>query len=156
VTARYFDQNIANMRAGLARGFSVPHAVLDGRAIASIAMVAQVRDPEQSGFYEPFQEDAGIDLWQPNRRDCARPVPKAIRERLIPAYARLLVFFREEYVPKARANARCRAVARRRRLLPPADPRIHHARSRSRTDPPDLVCRKSRASRARWTRSSTR
>ena len=52
---RYFDQNIANMRAGLARGFTVPRAVLDGRD-ASIAMVAQVRDPEQSGFYEPFKK----------------------------------------------------------------------------------------------------
>ncbi len=28
---RYFDQQIANMRAGLARGFSVPRAVLAGR-----------------------------------------------------------------------------------------------------------------------------
>src|ERR1700756_1899124 len=28
---RYFDEQIANMRAGLARGFSVPRATLDGR-----------------------------------------------------------------------------------------------------------------------------
>jgi len=99
---RYFEQNIANMRAGLARGFSVPRAVLDGRD-ASIAMVAQVRDPEQSSFYEPFRKmPATIPAAEQARLRAAGA--KAIRERLIPAYARLLVFFREEYVPKARAT----------------------------------------------------
>src|SRR5690606_8950724 len=31
---RYFDQQVANMRAGLARGFSVPRAVLAGRDVS--------------------------------------------------------------------------------------------------------------------------
>ena len=34
---RYFDQQIDNMRAGLARGFSVPRAVLDGRDVSIAA-----------------------------------------------------------------------------------------------------------------------
>ncbi|GAB3346156.1 DUF885 domain-containing protein [Lysobacter tyrosinilyticus] len=97
---RYFDQNIANMRTGLARGFSVPRAVLDGRD-ASIAMVAQVREPELSGFYEPFKKmPATISAAEQARLRAAGA--KAIRERLIPAYAKLLVFFRDEYMPKAR------------------------------------------------------
>jgi len=99
---RYFDQNIANMRAGLERGFSVPRAVLDGRE-GSIATVAQVRAPEQSNFYAPFKKmPATIPAAEQARLRAAGA--KAIRERLIPAYARLLVFFREEYVPKARAT----------------------------------------------------
>lgn len=39
---RYFDQQIANMRAGLKRGFSVPRAVLDGRDV-SIASYADAQ-----------------------------------------------------------------------------------------------------------------
>src|SRR3546814_8621410 len=52
---RYFDQQVANMRAGLARGFSVPRAVLDGRDV-SIANVAGLDDPEQSAFWKPFEK----------------------------------------------------------------------------------------------------
>jgi len=40
----YFDQQIANMRDGLDRGFTVPRAVLDGRDV-SIAAVAELKDP---------------------------------------------------------------------------------------------------------------
>ena len=52
---RHFDQHIANMRAGLARGFTVPRAVLDGRDV-SIAAVAELKDPEQSAFYAPYRK----------------------------------------------------------------------------------------------------
>lgn len=50
---RYFDQQIVNMRAGLARGFSVPRAVLDGRD-GSIAMVAELKSPEDASFWKPY------------------------------------------------------------------------------------------------------
>src|SRR5690606_170484 len=52
---RHFDQQIANMRAGLARGFSVPKAVLAGREV-SIANVARLDDPEKSAFWKPFEK----------------------------------------------------------------------------------------------------
>ena len=55
---RYFDQQIDNMRAGLARGFSVPRAVLDGRD-RSIKSVAELTDPTQSSFYKPFRQMPG-------------------------------------------------------------------------------------------------
>ena len=97
---RYFDQNIVNMRAGLARGFSVPRAVLDGRDV-SIASVADVKDPQQSNFYEPFKKmPAAIPVADQARLREAGAA--AIRERVIPAYANLLTFFRNDYVPKAR------------------------------------------------------
>ncbi len=51
----YFQQQIANMRDGLARGFTVPRAVLDGRDV-SIAAVAELKDPTQSSFYKPFEK----------------------------------------------------------------------------------------------------
>ncbi|RPE79933.1 uncharacterized protein (DUF885 family) [Vulcaniibacterium tengchongense] len=105
---RYFDEHIANMRAGLARGFSVPRAVLDGRD-ASIAAVAQLKDPEQSKFFEPLKKmPASIPAEEQQRlREAARA---AIRDRLIPAYARLLAFFREEYLPQARTTLAAEAM----------------------------------------------
>jgi len=99
---RYFDEQTANMRAGLARGFSVPRAVLDGRDV-SIAAVAEVKDPQQSNFYEPFKRmPASIPADEQARLRAAGAA--AIRDRMVPAYARLLTFFRQEYVPQARTT----------------------------------------------------
>ena len=99
---RYFDQQIVNMRAGLARGFSVPHAVLDGRDV-SIASVADLKDPLQSNFYEPFKRMPASIPADEQARLRADGVA-AIRDRMVPAYAKLLKFFREEYVPQARTT----------------------------------------------------
>lgn len=105
---RYFDEQIANMRAGLKRGFSVPRAVLDGRD-ASIASYANVKSPEDSEFYAPLKSLPATmpgELQAALRKDAAR----AIRERVIPAYARLLAFFRDEYVPRSRKTLAAEAM----------------------------------------------
>ena len=98
---RYFDEHIANARAGLARGFSVPRVTLDGRD-ASIASSA-VENVEESPFWTAFAE-------MPER------IPAAEAERLkaegraaiagsvAPAYAELLAFFRDEYLPRTRTT----------------------------------------------------
>src|SRR3546814_18045732 len=92
------------------RGFSVPRAVLDGRDV-SIANVAELDDPEQSAFWKPFEKmPASIpDAEQEQLRADAR---KAIGEQLIPAFGTLLTFFREEYVPTARATRAPQAITR--------------------------------------------
>ena len=99
---RYFDEHIANMRTGLDRGFSVPRAVLDGRDV-SIAAIADLDDPTKSTFYAPLKQlPASIPAAEQDRlRADARA---AIGERMIPAYRKLLVFFRDEYVPRARTT----------------------------------------------------
>ena len=99
---RYFEQQIANMRAGLARGFSVPRAVLDGRDVA-IAMVAELEDPAQSPLYEPFKRLPSTipAAEQEQLREAARA---AIADKVIPAHQELLEFFRNEYVPQARTT----------------------------------------------------
>ncbi|KAF1712670.1 DUF885 domain-containing protein [Pseudoxanthomonas kalamensis DSM 18571] len=105
---RYFDQQIDNMRAGLKRGFSVPHEVLDGRD-ASIAAVAELQDPEQSPLYAPFKRmPATIPAGEQQRLRAAGR--QAIAGSVIPAYARLLTFFREEYVPQARTTLAAEAM----------------------------------------------
>ncbi|MEO9078614.1 MAG: DUF885 family protein [Rhodanobacter sp.] len=98
----YFDQQIANMRLGLKRGFSVPREVLKGRDV-SIAAVAELTDPTQSSFYSPFKQ-----LPSSIPADQAQVLQgqalQHIRDEVIPAYTKLLKFFRDEYVPQARTT----------------------------------------------------
>ena len=105
---RLFDQEIANMRAGLKRGFTVPRAVLDGRDV-SIASYAEVKSPEDSEFYAPLKKlPSNIPAAEQDalRADGAR----AIREHVIPAYAKLLKFFRDDYLPNARKTLAAEAL----------------------------------------------
>ncbi|HET8764235.1 MAG TPA: DUF885 family protein, partial [Rhodanobacter sp.] len=105
---RYFDQQIANMKLGLARGFSVPRAVLAGRD-KSIAAVAQLADPTTSSFYAPFQHlpaTIPADQAQALRGEAMQK----IRDQVIPAYAKLLKFFDDEYVPHARTTLAAEAL----------------------------------------------
>jgi uncharacterized protein (DUF885 family) len=105
---RYFDQQIDNMRAGLARGFSVPRAVLDGRE-GSIAAVATLQDPTRSALYAPFK-DLPPRIPSAEQQALREAAQAAIRDAVIPAFARLQVFFREEYVPQARTTLAAEAM----------------------------------------------
>ena len=98
----YMDQEIANMRLGLARGFTVPRAVLDGRDV-SIAAVADLKKPEDSALYRPF---AALPKTLPaaDAEALRAEARQVIAGDVIPAYGRLLTFFRTEYVPGARAT----------------------------------------------------
>ncbi|HEY3521700.1 MAG TPA: DUF885 family protein [Rhodanobacteraceae bacterium] len=105
---KYFDQQIDNMRAGLKRGFSVPRAVLDGRD-RSIKSVADLADPTQSSFYQPFEQmPAGISA--SDQAAMRAQAQKLIHEKVIPAYAKLLKFFDDEYVPQARTTLAAEAL----------------------------------------------
>jgi len=104
----YFRQQIANMRLGLKRGFSVPRAVLSGRD-ASIAAVAGLRDPTQSTFYAPFKQ-LPASLPADQAQALQGEAVQRIRDQVIPAYARLLTFFRNEYVPQARTTLAAEAL----------------------------------------------
>jgi len=99
---RYFADNTANMRAGLKRGFSVPRAVLAGRDV-SISNYAEAKSPEESEFYEPLKNLPST-IPATEQATLRAGAQRAIREHVIPAYATLLVFFREDYVPHARTT----------------------------------------------------
>jgi uncharacterized protein (DUF885 family) len=105
---RYFDEQTANMRAGLKRGFSVPRAVLDGRDV-SIASYAEVKSPEQSEFYQPLKQLPST-IPAAEQAQLRADAQRAIREHVIPAYAKLLVFFRKDYVPHARTTLAAEAL----------------------------------------------
>ncbi|MFL6742552.1 MAG: DUF885 domain-containing protein, partial [Sphingomicrobium sp.] len=102
---RLFDENIANMRDGLKRGFTVPRATLEGRDASVAAFV--VGEPMESAFYKPFQAMPATIPGAERERLRAEGVA-AIEQAVLPAYAKLLVFLRNEYFPKARATVAAR------------------------------------------------
>lgn len=105
---RWFAQQTANMRAGLARGFTPPKVTLAGRD-ASIAAIADAKRPEDTFFYAPFQAmPAAI----PAATQAALRAEAAdvIRAQVVPAYAALLGFVRDDYIPHARATLAAEAL----------------------------------------------
>mgnify|MGYP003131322020 CR=1 FL=1 len=98
---RYFDEQIANMRAGLQRGFSVPRVTLEGRDASVEPYTATTA--EENPFWAAFADmPARIPAAEQERlREEART---AIREAVAPSYARLLRFLRQEYLPNTRTD----------------------------------------------------
>ena len=98
---RYFDEQIVNMRAGLARGFSVPRATLTGRDRSVAAFI--VDDPEKSSFYKPFEKFPS-NIPAAERQALRSEARAAIQQSVMPAYRKLLGFIRVEYIPHARTT----------------------------------------------------
>ncbi|KQQ97084.1 DUF885 family protein [Massilia sp. Leaf139] len=96
---RHFAEQVENMRAGLARGFTPPRVTLQGRdaALASIVDAA----PEDTVFYTPFKTmPAAIPAAE--QAALRAQAVAAIREHVQPAYASTLAFVRGQYIPNAR------------------------------------------------------
>ena len=96
---RYFGQQIANMKAGEARGFTVPRVTLEGRDV-SVAAVADVKSPEDTFFYRPFKTMPATipaDVQAQLRAEAIRTISGSV----IPAYRDLLTYLREDYIPHA-------------------------------------------------------
>lgn len=98
---RYFHEETDNMRLGLARGFSQPKIILQGRT-QSISEVADAPG-ESNLFYTPFKHmPASIPAAEQAKLRAAALA--AIKQDVIPAYARLLDFMQTEYIPRARTD----------------------------------------------------
>ena len=98
---RYFGEEVANMRAGLARGFTPPQVTLVGRDAPLVAVSGA--KPEDTVWYTPFKAmPATIPVDEQARlRDAG---VRAIRESVQPAYAAALSFWRSDYYPHARTT----------------------------------------------------
>jgi uncharacterized protein (DUF885 family) len=103
---RYFDEQIANMRAGLARGYTVPRVSVIGR---DKTIEPYLKGDTTNPLYGPFtQMPATISAAdQAAMRAEAEPL---IRDIVAPAYARLLTMMRDEYLPKARTTLAATAM----------------------------------------------
>ena len=102
---RYFDEHIANMRAGMVRGFTPPQVTLIGRE-GSIASFIKT-EAEDSAFYAPFKA-------MPSNISAAEAAKlqakgrAAIAQAVTPAYRKLLDFWVATYVPGARKTVSAR------------------------------------------------
>ena len=105
---RYFREEIANMRAGVAREFTPPRATLQGRD-KSISAIAEGK-PEDNLLYTPFREPM-VGVQSTDQAALKTEGAKVIRDIVQPAYADLLKFFRDEYVPHTRTTLAAEALS---------------------------------------------
>jgi uncharacterized protein (DUF885 family) len=98
---QYVDENIALIRRGLSMGISQPPVVVEGfRSSYNNHIVDTV---EKSLFYKPFMtRPASIseEEWKQYQVKGA----KAVKETVVPQYARIRKFFEEEYIPGTRKS----------------------------------------------------
>lgn len=94
---RYFDEQKVNMRAGLKRGFTPPKATLVGREV-SVTATVDARTAEETLFWEPFKAmPASIPAAE--QAALKAEAKRVIEGQVKPAYASLLSFLRDEYIP---------------------------------------------------------
>nr|WP_246255422.1 DUF885 family protein [Parasphingorhabdus flavimaris] len=103
---RYFDENFANMRAGLARGYTVPRVGIEGR---DDTIEAYTVTGEDNPFYDAFRDmpDSIPEKDQVAMRTEALELIEAV---VAPAYRALLRFMREDYMPRARTSIDAHAL----------------------------------------------
>jgi uncharacterized protein (DUF885 family) len=105
---RYYEDQIANMRAGLARGFDVPRASIEGRD-KSIADIIADPDPTHSSFYGPFEHMPST-IPAAEQAQLRAEAVKAIQTGVVPAHQELLKFMQTEYWPKTRRTLAAEAM----------------------------------------------
>jgi uncharacterized protein (DUF885 family) len=95
----WVDQAIVNMRAGVEAGVVQP-AILMERTLPQLEAHV-VDEPEKSLFYRPVAEFPDT-VPQAERERLRAAYEAAITGKLVPAYARLHEFIRDEYLPACR------------------------------------------------------
>lgn len=103
---RYFRDEITNLRAGMARGFTIPQVTLAGRD-KSIADGAA--EPDANPFFKPFR-DMPKTISAEDQAQLKAAGEKALREAVIPAHRDLLAFMQKDYIPHARTTLAAEAL----------------------------------------------
>ena len=103
---RYFDEQIANMRAGLARGYTVPRVSVIGR---DQTIVPYTSGDASNPLYVPFAQ-MPASMPAADRDALKAEGDTVIRTIVAPAYARLLTMIRDEYLAKANTNLAASAL----------------------------------------------
>lgn len=98
-TPKYFKQNIDNMKAGLARNFTIPKVVLDGYSDGISAYIQD--DPTKTVWYRPFKKlPESISDKEANKlRSKAKEI---IKNAVLKEFKDYKKFFEEEYYPNAK------------------------------------------------------
>ena len=94
-----FDQTVVQMRKGMAEGLMPPRFLLEKVADQANGIATQA--PEKSPFAHPFF-DFPKDLPEADQKRLREQGLAAIRDSMLPAYAKFTKFVRDEYAPKGR------------------------------------------------------
>jgi len=97
---RHFDEQVANMRAGLARGFSVPRVSVVGR---DATIEPYLKTDATNPLFVPFTRMPAT-IPATDQEAMREEAATVIRDIVAPAYERLLAFMRNEYLPKTRTT----------------------------------------------------
>ena len=97
---RYFGEQIVNMRAGLARGYTVPRVAVIGR---DKTIEPYVKADTTNPLFAPFTMMPSS-IPAAERAALRADAEAVIRERVAPAYVGLLAMIRNEYLTKARTS----------------------------------------------------
>lgn len=92
----FTDQTIELMREGMRRG--IVHSKVVMNRVPRQVEAQIVDDPAKSMFYEPFREFPGSIALNMQQR-CRERAEEIIFNKINPAYERLLVFLKQEYLP---------------------------------------------------------
>jgi uncharacterized protein (DUF885 family) len=97
----YVNQHISLLRKGLKENICQPKVIFEGYASTYDSQI--VDNPEDSYFYEPFQNLPST--LSSTQQDSIRKVAKeVINTKVIPEFKRIKVFFEEEYLPQTKTN----------------------------------------------------
>ena len=116
---RYFDEQGANMRAGLARGFTVPRIAATGREETMRGFLPADRT---NAFWTAFDAMPGS-IPAAEQQALRQEGEAAIRDSVAPAYAKLHAFMVDEYLPAATKAIGAREL--------PGGPEFYQAQIRS-------------------------
>jgi len=104
----FFDEQIANMRAGEARGFTPPKVTLAGRD-ETVAQAANATTAEDSFLYLPFKAMPAA-IPAATQAAMRAEAKQAIEQQDLPAYRKLLSYLRGDYIPHARTSLAAEAL----------------------------------------------
>jgi uncharacterized protein (DUF885 family) len=103
----WVDTAIANMRVGLAQGYTFPKILME--RVLPQAHDMMVTDVTKSIFYQPITNMPDT-IAGDDRARLTNVYQKAISEKIVPAYTRLYNFLKDEYIPKTRTTAGVDAI----------------------------------------------
>lgn len=98
---RYFDQQMAWMKLGLAEGYTQPKVVLAGFEESIAAFIKS--DATESGYYAPFK-NMPKHIPAETQQMLVAKAKQAINESVFPSYQKFYDFMVKEYMPNARGN----------------------------------------------------
>jgi uncharacterized protein (DUF885 family) len=98
---RLFDEHVVQMRKGMADGLMPPKFLLEKAVVQTEALAANA--PDKSPFAAPLAQFPDA-VPEAERVRIREQLLAAVRDRVLPAYAKFAKFLKDEYVPKGRAE----------------------------------------------------